>query len=113
MSKRDNYILLEDIIEAAYKIQKYCAGLNFSQFLDDDKTIDAVVRNFEIIGEASNRVNPDFKSQHQEIEQNKLRGFRNRLIHEYFGVDHEILWAISKEDIHPLIDFQSLLLEVK
>ena len=60
MSKRDNDLLLEDILEAAGKIRKYCFGLSFQEFLEDDKTIDAVIRNFEVIGEASNRIDPDF-----------------------------------------------------
>lgn len=111
MSKRDNYLLLEDMLESAEKITKYCSGLDFSQFLEDDKTIDAVVRNFEIIGEASNRVAPDFKLSHPQIEWDKLRGFRNRLIHEYFGVDHEIVWEIINEDIEPLIEFLSSILD--
>ena len=107
MSKRDNDLLLEDILDAATKIQRYCKGLDYNSFINDDKTIDAVVRNFEVIGEASNRIDNDFKLLYPEIEWNKLKGFRNRLIHEYFGVDYEIVWEIINEDIQPLIDFLS------
>lgn len=107
MSKRDNDLLLEDILEAAQKIAKYCCGLEYADFLNDDKTIDAVIRNFEVIGEASNRIDPDFKLNHPEIEWAKLKGFRNRLIHEYFGVDYQIVWQIVQDDIEPLIDFLS------
>jgi uncharacterized protein with HEPN domain len=110
MSKRDNDLLLEDMLEAAIKIKKYCSGLDYNDFISDDKTIDAVIRNFEVIGEASNRINPDFKILNPEIEWSKLNGFRNRLIHEYFGVDHEIVWEVIQEDIKPLIDFLSGLL---
>ena len=105
MSKRDNDLLLEDILDAAIKIQRYCNGLDYNGFINDDKTIDAVVRNFEVIGEASNRIDNDFKLRYPEIEWNKLKGFRNRLIHEYFGVDYGIVWEIINEDIQPLIDF--------
>lgn len=91
MSKRDNDLLLEDMLEAAEKIKKYTLGFDFSSFSKEDKTIDAVVRNFEIIGEAANRVDPDFKRESREIEWGKITGFRNRLIREYFGVDRNPL----------------------
>ena len=103
MSKRDNILLLEDMLEAASKITKYTEGLDFDAFVDDDKTIDAVIRNFEIIGEAANRIDPDFKVKNPEIEWNHLRGFRNRIVHEYFGVDYEIVWSIIESDIEDLI----------
>ncbi|MFT5238719.1 MAG: hypothetical protein ACI9M9_002332 [Flavobacteriaceae bacterium] len=107
MSKRDNDLLLEDMLEAAIKIDKYCSGLDYNGFINDDKTIDAVIRNFEVIGEAANRIDLDFKLINPEIEWAKLKGFRNRLIHEYFGVDYEIVWQVIQEDIEPLIDFLS------
>ncbi|TXC78694.1 HepT-like ribonuclease domain-containing protein [Luteibaculum oceani] len=105
MSKRDNDLLLEDMLEAAEKIEKYTVGYDFDKFSNEDKTIDAVIRNFEIIGEAANRVDPDFKLESPEIEWRKITGFRNRLIHEYFGVDIEILWQIIEDDIPDLIDY--------
>lgn len=61
MSKRDNYLLLQDMLESARKILKYTEGYNLDSFLSEDKTADAVVRNFEIIGEAANRMDSDFK----------------------------------------------------
>ncbi len=61
MSKRDLKLLLEDMLESAQKINRYTSNLNVDSFQKDDKTIDAVVRNFEIIGEAANRIDPDFK----------------------------------------------------
>lgn len=72
MSKRDNDLLLEDMLEAAERIEKYTRGLNFNRFSGEDKTVDAVIRNFEIIGEAANRVSHDFKHQNPEIEWEKL-----------------------------------------
>ncbi|MCB9205436.1 MAG: DUF86 domain-containing protein [Flavobacteriales bacterium] len=104
MSKRDNQLLIGDMLEAAKKIRAYTAGFMFEAFLADDRTIDAVVRNFEIIGEAANRVDPDFQSENPQIEWAKLRGFRNRLIHEYFGVDHEIVWQIIETELLELIE---------
>jgi uncharacterized protein with HEPN domain len=59
------------------------------------KTIDAVIRNFEIIGEAANRLPEIFKDQHPDIDWHRIRGFRNRIVHDYMGIDYEIVWEIK------------------
>jgi len=105
MSDREIQLLLEDIQGACRKILSYTAGMSFDAFINDDKTIDAVVRNFEIIGEAANRVPEDFKTDHPEIEWRRIIGFRNRIIHEYFDIDYEIVWKIKDENIPALADF--------
>lgn len=102
MSKRDTLLLLEDILAAAGKILTYTMGMSYDDFISDDKTIDAVVRNFEIIGEAANRVPEDYKLEHPEIEWRRMIGLRNRIIHEYFGIDYEIVWQIIQENIPEL-----------
>ncbi len=94
MSKRDRLFLIEDMYEAALKIKRYTQGMNFDSFIEDEKTVDAVVRNFEIIGEAANRIDDDFKRVNPELAWKHLRGFRNRIVHEYFGIDYEIVWSI-------------------
>lgn len=66
--------------------------------------IDAVARNFEIIGEAANRIDPDFKDKNPQIQWIRISGFRNRIIHEYFGIDYEIMWTIIEENIQVLIN---------
>lgn len=104
MSKRDNKLLLLDMLEAAKKIRKYTSDLDFNAFLENDLVIDAVARNFEIIGEAANRVEPDFKNKHPQIAWNRITGFRNRIIHEYFGIDYEIMWTIIEESLGELIN---------
>uniref|UniRef100_UPI004047490A HepT-like ribonuclease domain-containing protein n=1 Tax=Roseivirga sp. TaxID=1964215 RepID=UPI004047490A len=103
MSKRDNSFLIQDMLESANKILDYTTGLSFEQFEIDNKTIDAVIRNFEIIGEASNRIDGDFKVRNSQIEWAKMRGFRNRIVHDYFGIDLEIVWSIIQDDIEELI----------
>lgn len=103
MSKRTSGLLLLDMKEAAEKILKYTQGLSFEDFLADDKTIDAVVRNFEIIGEASLRIDEDFRYENPQIEWKKLRGFRNRIVHDYFGIDYEIVWSILTQDLEELV----------
>lgn len=105
MSKRDTLLLLEDMLQSAQKIKRYVTSLDFDSFMSDDKTMDAVVRNFEIIGEAANRVDPDFRDSNPEIEWKRIRGFRNRIVHEYFGIDYEIVWQIIEEYLDELIDW--------
>lgn len=91
MSKRDTILLLDDMLQSAQKIIRYTKNLDFDSFLSDDKTMDAVVRNFEIIGEAANRIDPDFRIENPEIEWKRIHGFRNRIVHNYFGIDYEIV----------------------
>ena len=111
MSEREIKNLLEDIYDAIIKIVSYTKGMSYDDFIGDDKTVDAVVRNFEIIGEASNRIPDDFKTKHPEIEWRRIVGFRNRIIHEYFGIDYENLWRIKKENIPTLSEFMEQILE--
>lgn len=103
MSRRDNSLLIKDMYEASLKIRSYTNEMNYETFKKDDKTVDAVIRNFEIIGEAANRLDDAFKISNPEIEWNRMRGFRNRIIHEYFGIDLEIVWQIIEDDIGVLI----------
>lgn len=103
MSKRDNLLLVQDMLEAANKIQAYTRDYSFEDFIRDDKTIDAVVRNFEIIGEAATRIHPDFQIKTTQIPWQKLKGYRNRLIHEYFGVDYQIVWDVISDDLNTLV----------
>lgn len=111
MSEREIKNLLEDIYDAIQKIISYTKGMSYDDFIRDDKTVDAVVRNFEIIGEASNRIADDFKINHPEIEWRRIVGFRNRIIHEYFGIDYENLWRIKNENIPTLSEFMEQILE--
>ncbi len=105
MSKRDVLLLLDDMLQSAQKIKRYTKDIDYDSFLNDDKTIDAVVRNFEIIGEAANRVDPDFRDSNPEIEWRRIRGFRNRIVHDYFGIDYEIVWSIIETYLDELIDW--------
>lgn len=82
-----------------------------SDFLNDDKTADAVIRNFEIIGEAANGLTEDFKDKHPQIEWHKIRGFRNRIVHDYIDIDYEIVWELRKTNIPILLDDVSKIIE--
>ncbi|MCX6243166.1 MAG: DUF86 domain-containing protein [Bacteroidetes bacterium] len=103
MSNRTPKLLLEDITESAEKILQYTEGISFEEFSKDNKTVDAVIRNFEIIGEASNLLPDEIKDKYSEIDWYRIRGFRNRIVHDYFGVDLQIIWKIILEQIPGLI----------
>jgi uncharacterized protein with HEPN domain len=103
MSKREPTLLVEDIIDSANKILEYTHTLSFEEFINDSKTIDAVIRNFEIIGEAANRLPDDFKAKYSNIEWHRIRGFRNRIVHDYFGIDYSIVWEIKESFLSNLI----------
>jgi uncharacterized protein with HEPN domain len=103
MSKREPLLLIEDIIDSGNKIIEYTNTLSFEAFTKDSKTIDAVIRNFEIIGEAANRLPDDFKENYSQIDWHRIRGFRNRIVHDYFGIDYAIVWEIKNSFLPNLI----------
>lgn len=86
---------LEDIQTAMIRIAEYIEGLPFIDFKQDYKTVDAVIRNFEIIGEASKNLPIEFKEKYNEVPWNEMYLLRNKVSHEYFGVDYEIIWDVA------------------
>lgn len=103
MSRRNPQLLVEDMIESSKRIFQYTEGLSFELFSTDIKTIDAVIRNFEIIGEAANRLPENFKSQYSQIDWQKIRGLRNRIVHDYMGIDYTIIWEIKENYLPGLL----------
>jgi uncharacterized protein with HEPN domain len=99
MSKRDPDLLLEDIAAAMEKIERYVDGLALDTFKADEKTVDAVVRNLEVIGEAVNKLPKLYKENHSDIPWQQVAGLRNRIVHEYFGLDLEMIWFIISSDL--------------
>jgi uncharacterized protein with HEPN domain len=102
MSKRQNPDLLCDIKEAIRRINIYLEDLNYEKFLEDAKTQDAVVRNLEIIGEATKNLSEGLKKKYHNIPWKELAGVRDRLIHQYFGVNFEIVWTVAKHELPEL-----------
>lgn len=100
--KRRDRDFLGDIQEALEMIRLYTKGLTYRKFLDDRKTQDAVVRNFEVIGEAAKNVSKDLKTKHPEVEWKNIAGLRDKLIHFYFGIDYKIVWNITKKELPKL-----------
>lgn len=90
--KKEYKIYIEHIYESALYIQEYTAGLTYNEFINDRKTVDAVIRNFEIIGEAGASIPSEIRQIYSEIPWKRLVGFRNILIHQYMGIDFTILW---------------------
>ncbi len=80
----------------------YTQSHTFETFTADSKTIDAVIRNFEVIGEAANRLPENFKDNHPQIEWFRIRGFRNRIVHDYMGIDYQIIWTIIENNLDQL-----------
>jgi len=99
---RDYKVYLEDILLAITKIHEYTAGLSAAAFGADAKTFDAVARNLEVIGEAAKTVPEAVRSKHPEVDWKKTVGLRNILIHQYFGVDAEIIWDIIQNKLPAL-----------
>lgn len=99
MSQRDHKLYIEDIITSMEKIEKYIKGLNQADFTSNDQVFDAVIRNLEVIGEAARNIPESIKEQNINIPWNKMIGLRNIAIHEYFGVDADIIWEIITKDL--------------
>ena len=99
MSRRSSPLLVEDIWEAVEKIERYVSGMDHDAFVADEKTIDSVVRNLVIIGEAANRLPQNFRRQYPEINWPQIIGLRHRIVHDYFNIDIEIVWHIIHTDL--------------
>lgn len=99
---RDYSLYLRDILEARERIRDYIGELTFDEFLVDGKTVDAVVRNLEIIGEAVKCVPDEILALRPEINWKDVARFRDVIAHYYFKVDYEVVWSITQEDLDPL-----------
>jgi uncharacterized protein with HEPN domain len=99
MSRRPIDLLLADMWEAIEKIERYMAGLDRDAFLGDSKTVDSVVRNLEVIGEAANRLPAEFRTSHPQVEWTRIVGMRHRIVHDYFGLDLGIIWQVVQKDL--------------
>jgi len=93
---------IQDILDSINDIEDFINGMGFDDFRNDRKTINAVVRSIEIIGEASKKIPKKIKDKHRDIPWKKMAGMRDKLIHEYFGIDLEILWKVASEEINTL-----------
>ncbi len=104
MSSRADKEFVLDMFIACNRIIKYTENMSFDEFLKDYKTQDAIIRNIEILGEATKKVSHQLKEKYNNIEWKLIAKTRDKLIHNYFGVDLDVIWDISKQDIPDLIE---------
>lgn len=100
---RDFLLYIDDIKDSAKQILKYTEDLTFEQFSNNRMVIDAVIRNFQIIGEAVTHISENMQDQYPHIPWRSIRGMRNLLVHDYWGVDLTILWETIQESIPQLM----------
>jgi len=103
MPKRDADLLVEDMLGAIRKIGRFTAGMDQEAFRQDERTVDAVVRNLEILGEATKQLPEDFLTRYPDVPWRQIAGLRNRIVHDYFGLDLEIVWQVIQLDLPPLL----------
>ena len=112
MSPERNWRMrVEDILACIEKIKEYTQGMTYDQFCADGKTVDAVIRNLEIIGEAAGFIPLEIQEKHPELAWLEMRGMRNIMAHEYFGVSLPIIWRAIEQDLSPLQDGLNKLLK--
>jgi hypothetical protein len=90
---------LEDLKQAKTKVRQYTAGLTYAEFIRDERTMDAVLRNLEVIGEAARNIPEELRAKYPDVEWHRMIGLRNIISHEYFGVDMQIIWEVANRNV--------------
>lgn len=103
-TKREYRDFLEDILDNAQKAIRFIEGINFKDFKKNEEKIFAVIRALELIGEAAKQIPKSIQSKSPKVPWEEMSGMRNKLVHEYFGVDLKVVWKTLKKDIPPLIE---------
>jgi uncharacterized protein with HEPN domain len=109
--KRDYKDYLRDMLDNAEKAQNFVHGMEYDEFFEDQKSVYAVVRALEIIGEAARQVPEDVRKVYQELAWREIGGMRNKLSHDYFGVNIKVVWRTVREDLPPMIPVLRKMLE--
>lgn len=108
--KREFILYIEDMSQSMRRIEEYLGDLDFIKFKKTNIVVDAVIRNFEIIGEAAKKIPKTIQEKYPEIPWRKMYGLRNLITHEYFGIDYEMIWEIAKNNLpQNLADLQTII----
>lgn len=94
MSDRDWRLFLKDIHESSLRVVEYVGAMSKDEFFDDSKSVDAVMRNLAIIGEAAKKIPADVRRRYPSVEWKKMAGLRDIVVHDYFGIDEDIIWDV-------------------
>jgi hypothetical protein len=99
VTNRPARIRLEDLKQAMARVRQYTEGLTYDEFIEDEKTMDAVLRNLEVIGEAARNIPEELRGKYPDVEWHRMIGLRNIISHEYFGVDMQIIWEVATRNV--------------
>lgn len=100
--KREYHFFVEDMLSSINAVEDFVKGMTFDEFINDDKTASAVIRKFEIIGEAAKHIPPAVREKYGSIPWKSVVGLRDRLTHAYFGVDHKLVWGLIETELPKL-----------
>ena len=100
--KRELLDYIYDILEAINEVEEFTQGMNFEGFAGDKKTVNAVIRSLEVIGEAAKKIPANVRKKYLKVPWKRMAGMRDKLIHEYHGIDLEIVWVVVKEELPPV-----------
>ncbi len=110
-ARRRDRDLLADVREAIERILEYTHELTFDQYVQSRLVQDAVLRNLQVIGEAAKKISDDVKACHPEVPWRRMAGLRDRVVHDYFGVDDQVVWSVVRQDLPPLVDRLTAILQ--